>query len=146
MSLKGLGNAIPEATDEDMGTPPMDSTASPAMTDVKDTQLSSVLQQLTPSLQSTRVQIWSQGWERGSSTSRSHCLTCYDWCQRHPAWSHGNSTVDDTTVLVAKPNTKLQKTCQLPGVLALLNWKIRSLSLPYWWISWPVLPLQLAVQ
>ena len=36
--FKGLGNALPEAEDKDIGTPPADSTASSAMTDIKDTQ------------------------------------------------------------------------------------------------------------
>ena len=54
--------------------------------------------------------------------------------------------VDDTTVPVAKPDAGIQKTCQLPQVLDLLNWKIWLLPLPYRWISWLVLTLQLAVQ
>ena len=41
--FKGLGNAVPEAADEDMGTPPADSTAFPAMTNIKHTQLSSAV-------------------------------------------------------------------------------------------------------
>ena len=44
--FEGLGSALPEAKDEDMGTPPVDSTASPAMTDVEDTQLSPTETQL----------------------------------------------------------------------------------------------------
>ena len=39
--FKALVNAIPEAADEDTRAPPADSTTSPAMTDVKQTQLSS---------------------------------------------------------------------------------------------------------
>ena len=38
--FEGLGNAMPEAGDGDMVTPPADSTASSAMTDIEDTQLS----------------------------------------------------------------------------------------------------------
>ena len=38
--FKDLGNALPEAEDEDTGTPPADSTALSVMTDVKDAQLS----------------------------------------------------------------------------------------------------------
>ena len=44
--FKGLGNALPEAEDEDTGTQPVDSTASSAMTDIKDTQLSPMETQL----------------------------------------------------------------------------------------------------
>ena len=40
--FEGLGNAIPEAVDEDRRTPPADSIASPSPTDVEDTQLSSM--------------------------------------------------------------------------------------------------------
>ena len=40
--FKGLGNALPEAEDEDMGTPPADSTTSPTMTHAEDTQPSPV--------------------------------------------------------------------------------------------------------
>ena len=36
--FKGLRNALSKAEDEDMGTPPADSTTSPAITDAKDTQ------------------------------------------------------------------------------------------------------------
>ena len=36
--FEGLGNALPEDKDKDMGTPPADSTTSSAMTDVEDTQ------------------------------------------------------------------------------------------------------------
>ena len=41
--FKGLGNAIPEAMDKDMRTPPADSIISLAMTDIKDTQLSTIV-------------------------------------------------------------------------------------------------------
>ena len=40
--FEGLGNAIPEAEYRDMGTPLVDSTTSPVMADVEDTQLSPV--------------------------------------------------------------------------------------------------------
>ena len=44
--FEGLGNAIPEAEDKVVGTQPVDFTASPAMTDVKDIQLSPMETQL----------------------------------------------------------------------------------------------------
>ena len=44
--FEGLVNAVPEAKDEDTGTPPVDFTASPARTDVEDIQLSPTEAQL----------------------------------------------------------------------------------------------------
>ena len=45
--FEGLGNALPEAEDEDMGTPPVDATASYVMTDIEDTQPSPMETQST---------------------------------------------------------------------------------------------------
>ena len=40
--FEGFGSTLPQAKDEDLGTSPVDSTASPAITDVEDTQLSPI--------------------------------------------------------------------------------------------------------
>ena len=44
------------------------------------------------------------------------------------------------------PMPRLKRTCQLPGVLALQNWKLQLVPLWYQWIGWPALPLWLAIQ
>ena len=88
-----------EAEDKDTGTLLADSTASPAMTDTKDTRPSPVETPL----------------------------------------------VDDTTVPAAKPNARMQK--DLPAAQGASPARLEDLvaPLPYWWIMWPVLSLQLAV-
>ena len=117
--FEGLGKSLPEAKDKDMGTPPVDSTASSTMNDVEDTQLSPT------GTQSVDDPIPLSPWYKSEAKDED---------------------MDDTTVLVAKPDTGIQK--DLPATQGASPARLEDLvsPQPYWWISWPVLPLQLAVQ
>ena len=52
--------------------------------------------------------------------------------------------VDDTKVWATEPNAEIQK--DLPTTQCLWNWKLLLLPLWYWWISWPPLPLGIAMR
>ena len=109
--FKGLENAIPEAEDGDTGTPPVDFTASPAMTDVGGTQLSTMETQLAddpispiPGYQS-ESEIKDRGTPPADPTTSPAMADAKD-TQPSPVET---PLVDDTTVAVAKPNTEIQK-------------------------------------
>ena len=133
--FKGLGNTLPEAEDKDMGTPPVDSTASSSMTDVKDTQFSHMETQLgddpisllpvykseakdedtvTPLADSTA----SPAMTDAEDTQPSPVGTPLAHSTASPAMTDAKVTppspveappADDTTVPVAKSNTGIQK-------------------------------------
>ena len=105
--FKGLGNAVPEAADEDMGTPPADSTAFPAMTNIKHTQLSSAVDDTISLLPRYK----SEAKDKNTRTPRVDLTT-------PPAMTEAEDTqpspvetlpADDTMVPAAKPSTKIQK-------------------------------------
>ena len=88
--FEGLGSALPEAKNEDMGTPPVDSTASPAMTDVEDTQLSPTETQSAddpiPPLPKNKSEAKDE--------------------------DRGTQSADDTTILLAKPRAVIEQDLQ----------------------------------
>ena len=114
--FKGLGNTLPEAEDEDTGTPPVDSTASPTMTDIKDTQLSPTETQLVddpiPLSPKYKSEAKDEDTEAPPADSTSSpAMTDTEDTQPSPVET---PLADDTTVLPAKPVTGIQK--DLPAV------------------------------
>ena len=109
--FEGLGNALPEAKDEDMGTPPADSTTSSAMTDVKDTQLSPTETQLVDDPIPQLPGYKSEAEDRDTGTppadsNTSPAMTDAKVTQPSPVET---PPADDTTVPAAKLDTGVQK-------------------------------------
>ena len=106
-----LGNAIPEAKDGDMGTPPADSTASSGMTDVEDIQLSPMETQLVDDTISPLPGYKSEAKDEDTGTPPADSTASPAKMDAEDAQSGlvETSPADDTTVLAAKSNAKIQK-------------------------------------
>ena len=128
--FEGLGNAVPEAKYGDMGTPPADSTASSATTDVEDTQLSPTETQLADDTISPLPWYKSEAKDKDMGTSLADSTTSPAKMDAKDTQSSPVETplVDDTTVLVAKPNTEIQK--NLPAVQGASPAKLEDLVGP----------------
>ena len=94
-----------------MGTPPADSTTSSATTDVEDTQLSPVETQLADDTISPLPWYKSEAKDKDMGTPLADSTTSPAKTDAEDTQSTPVETplVDDTTVLVAKPNTEIQK-------------------------------------
>ena len=132
--LKGLASAIPEAKDWDMGIPPVDSVASPTMTDVRGTWLSPTKTQwaddtISPSPRyQSKAKIEDQGTPPVDFTTSPGMADAKD-TQPSPMET---PPADDTTVPLAKPDAETQK--DLPTIWATIP-ALRPLQPPYWWQS-----------
>ena len=113
--FEGLGNALPEAEDEDTGTPPVDSTDSSAMTVVEDTQLSPMETQSAddPISPSPGYKSEAEDEDMGTPPADSTTsLTMTDAKDTQPSPVE-TPPADTITVLAAKPDARVQK--DLPG-------------------------------
>ena len=121
--FEGLGNALPETRDENTGTPPVDSTATPAMTDIEDTQLSPRETQLV---------------EDPIPPSAGYKFEAKDENRWTPL-------ADDTTVLLAKPKAVIKE--DLPATHGTSPTRPDDLvaPMPHLQISWLIFPLWLTV-
>ena len=128
--FEGLGNAIPETNDGDTGTPPADSTASYAMTDVKDTQLSPPETQSADDTISPLPGCKSETKDEDMGTPPVDSTTSPTKTYAKDTQSGPVETppVDDTTVLAAKPDAKIQK--DLPATWGASPTKLEDLVPP----------------
>ena len=131
--FKGLGNALPEAKDEDTGTPPADPAASSAMADIENTQLSPVETQLADDPTfcclgtnvKPKMSTWVLHWQiPPPSPAMTDAKTPSPVLWRLDQW---------ITPQYQQPNLMpgSRRICQPHGVLALLDWKIQLPPPPY---------------
>ena len=109
--FKGLGNAMPEAEDGDMGTPPVDSTASPTTTNIRNTQPSPIEVQLADDTISPLPEYQSEAKTKDKGTPPADSTTSPAMADAGDTQSGSVETpmVDNSTEPVAEPDVEIQK-------------------------------------
>ena len=130
--LKDLGSATPEAQGWDTETPQVDSVASPTMTGVGDAWLHPTETQcaddnifpLPGHHSKAKIE------DSGAPSADSFASPATSDAKDTQPGSTDTPLADHTTVPSAKLDTETRRMCQPPRLLALLNWKTRSLPPP----------------